>query len=231
MCKVAIIQSSYIPWKGYFDIINMVDEFILYDDAQYTKRDWRNRNRIKTPDGLLWLTIPVEVKGRYHQKIKDTKIADKTWNKKHWQIISSYAYSRAEFFDQNKEFFEHMYLSRDEKYLSDINYKFTEAICDLLNIETKITWSMDYKIESENSTGKLVDLCKQVGASEYLSGPSAENYIEKDLFEAENIKLAYMNYSSYPEYNQLFPPFEHHVSIIDLIFNVGSDAHKYMKSF
>lgn len=231
MYKVAIIQSSYIPWKGYFDIINMVDEFILYDDAQYTKRDWRNRNRIKTPDGLLWLSIPVEIKGKYYQKIKDTKIADKTWNIRHWQTISSYAYPRAKFFDQNKDFFEHMYLTRDEKYLSDINYKFIEAICDLLNIETKITWSMDYKIESKNSTGKLIDLCKQVGASEYLSGPSAKNYIEEELFEAENIKLIYMDYSSYPEYNQLFPPFEHHVSIIDLIFNVGADAHKFMKSF
>jgi len=231
MCKVAIIQSSYIPWKGYFDIINMVDEFILYDDAQYTKRDWRNRNKIKTPDGLFWLTIPVKVKNRYLQKIKDTKVADKTWSKKHWQTISSYAYPGAEFFDKNKQFFEQLYLTSDEEYLSDVNYKFIKSICNLLNIKTKISWSMDYNICSESSTGKLIDLCKQVGADEYLSGPSAKDYLEEKLFEEEDIKINYIDYSSYPEYNQLSTPFEHHVSIIDLIFNVGPSVPKYMKSF
>ena len=83
MKKIAILQSNYIPWKGYFDIINMVDEFVLYDDMQYTRRDWRNRNKIKTPNGLQWLTIPVQVKGKYLQKIKETKISEKKWTKNH----------------------------------------------------------------------------------------------------------------------------------------------------
>ncbi|MEO0293179.1 MAG: WbqC family protein [candidate division WOR-3 bacterium] len=229
--KVAIIQSSYIPWKGYFDIINMVDEFILYDDAQYTKRDWRNRNRIKTPAGLLWLTIPVKTKGRYKQKIKDTEVASEIWNKEHWKTISSFAYPKAKFFKEYKEIFEETYLNITDKYLSEINYKFIKLICKILNIGTKISWSMDYKIYSKDSTEKLIDLCKQSGANEYFSGPSAKAYIKEELFASEKIKLTYVDYSGYPEYEQLFPPFEHYVSIIDLIFNVGEEAPKYMKSF
>ncbi|MDX2231897.1 MAG: WbqC family protein [Leptolyngbyaceae cyanobacterium bins.349] len=85
--KVAIVQSNYIPWKGYFDLINSVDEFILYDDMQYTRRDWRNRNQIKTASGLMWLTIPVQVKGKYYQKIRETQISDPTWAQEHWRSI------------------------------------------------------------------------------------------------------------------------------------------------
>ena len=101
MKKLAIVQSNYIPWKGYFDMINMVDEFILYDDCQFTKRDWRNRNKIKTPNGSQWLTIPVDVKGKYQQKIKDTVVSDPEWSKKHWTAIT-HNYCKASFFDNFK---------------------------------------------------------------------------------------------------------------------------------
>ena len=101
--KVAIIQSNYVPWKGYFDIINKVDEFILYDDVQYTRRDWRNRNKIKTPNGLHWLTIPVEVKGKYNQKIKDTIISEFNWTKKHWNAIK-FNYANSKYFFEFKDF-------------------------------------------------------------------------------------------------------------------------------
>src|SRR6056297_2335313 len=100
--KVAIIQSSYIPWKGYFDIINSVDEFIIYDNVQYTRRDWRNRNLIKTPNGLKWLTIPVAVKGRYYQAIRDTKVSDKDWPNIHWKSIKHH-YSKAPCFNYYAE--------------------------------------------------------------------------------------------------------------------------------
>src|SRR5208283_1807000 len=92
--SLAAIQSNYIPWKGYFDIINRVDEFMLYDDAQYTRRDWRNRNKIKTPRGLRWLTIPVRVKGKFHQKICETEISDPGWAAGHWQTLRQ-NYARA----------------------------------------------------------------------------------------------------------------------------------------
>jgi len=223
--KIAI----YIPWKGYFDIINMVDEFILYDDMQYTKRDWRNRNKIKTKNGVIWLTTPVKVKGRYYQKIKDTVISDPRWKYKHWKSIV-FNYSKAKYFKIYKELFEELYLGTDEKFLSKINYRFLKAICQILGIKTKLSWSMDYNLV-EGKTEKLISLCKQTGASSYLSGPAAKGYIDEELFNKEEIELEYMDYSGYPEYNQLFPPFDHFVSIIDLILNEGPNATKYMKSF
>jgi len=230
MKKVAIIQSNYIPWKGYFDMINMVDEFILYDDPQYTRRDWRNRNKIKTPDDLQWLTIPVEVKGKYHQKIKDTVISDNEWTNKHW-IAITHNYSKANFFNDFKSLFEELYFGCEEKHLSSINYRFIIAINKLLGINTKISWSMDYDLDVEGSTEKLVTLSKQAGADTYLSGPAARNYMDEELFKQEGISVEWMDYTNYPEYSQLYPPFEHGVSIIDLIFNEGENAKRFMKSF
>ena len=227
--KIAICQSNYIPWKGYFDLINMVDEFILFDDMQYTKRDWRNRNKIKTPKGLLWLTIPVKVKGRYYQKICETVISDPNWNSKHWKTITTY-YSNAPYFDDFKDIFEELYLGHEEKLLSQINFRFLSSISIILGIDTNLSWSMDYQIV-EGKTERLVDLCQQSGATAYLSGPSAKGYIDEDLFENGGITLEYMDYSAYKEYSQLYPPFEHEVSIIDLIFNEGDNAKTFMKSF
>ena len=227
--KVAIVQSNYIPWKGYFDIINSVDEFILFDDMQYTRRDWRNRNRIKTQKGVEWLTIPIEVKGRYHQKIRETLIADPEWAKKHWATIV-HNYSKAACFKDYKDFFEGLYLGGTEKYLSGANYRFIKAVCDMLGVKTQITWSMDYTVVG-GKTKRLTSLCTQAHATQYISGPSAKSYIDEELFKKEGITLAYMDYSGYPEYRQLFPPFDHFVSVVDLILNEGLDAKKYMKSF
>jgi hypothetical protein len=227
--KVAIVQSNYIPWKGYFDLINKVDVFILYDTVQYTRRDWRNRNIIKTPNGLTWLTIPVAVKNKYHQKIKDTRISDIRWSRKHWKSIV-HNYSRAKYFSNYREQFENLYLDCHEEYLSRINYHFLTSICEMLDIKTKIAWSMDYELVNDRNKA-LIDLCKQAGASEYISGPTAKGYIDEALFKKNGIKLKYMDYSGYPEYNQPYPPFDHAVSIIDLIFNEGENAKNYLKSF
>ena len=227
--RVAIVQSNYIPWRGYFDLISQVDEFILFDDAQYTKRDWRNRNRIKAPNGSIWLTIPVEVKGKRDQKIKDTVISDPGWSRNHWRTIV-YNYSKTKYFSRYQELFEELYLERNENLLSQVNYKFVTAICDLLGIETKLAWSSEYRLV-EGKTERLIDLCKQAGANEYLSGPTARGYIDEELFRNEGIELRYMDYSGYSEYEQLYPPFESGVSIIDLIFNEGPDARKYISSF
>ena len=229
MKKVAIVQSNYIPWKGYFDLINSVDEFILFDDMQYTRRDWRNRNKIKTSQGLIWLTIPVQVKGKYFQTIKETEISDKSWAQPHWKSILN-NYVRADYFADYKEIFEDLYLNCNEKFLSDINYRFLVKICNLLGIQTQISWSTDYAIVN-GKTERLVSLCKQAGATEYISGPAARDYIDEDLFQQENIKLSYIEYHNYPEYRQIYPNFEHGVSIIDLLFNQGVNAKKYMNSF
>lgn len=227
--KLAIVQSNYIPWRGYFDLINSVDEFILFDDAQYTRRDWRNRNVIKTPKGLLWLTIPVQVRGKYSQKIKDTIVTDERWNHHHWRSIV-HNYSQARYFEEYRKQFQELYLGTEDKYLSRINLRFLRAICRILGINTIISCSMDYDL-IEGKTERLVKLCRDAGATEYISGPAARVYLDEESFRKEGIKLSYIDYSGYPEYHQLYPPFGPNVSIIDLIFNEGPNATKFMRSF
>jgi hypothetical protein len=227
--KAAIVQSNYIPWKGYFDLINMVDEFILLDDVQYTRRDWRNRNQIKTPHGLLWLTIPVDVKGKYTQKIKDTTISDPKWAHRHWQTIVS-NYSKAKHFRSFRETLEGLFLAPGERFLSEVNFRFLTAISRALGIRARISQSMDYRV-SEGKNERLIELCKQVGATEYLSGPSARGYIDEECFRANGIGVRFMDYGGYPVYDQLYPPFEHAVSFVDLLLNVGPEAPRFMKSF
>jgi hypothetical protein len=225
--RIAIVQSNYIPWKGYFDLISSVDEFILYDTAQFTVRDWRNRNRIKTPWGVLWLSIPVRQK--YCQTIQDTTISDSTWARKHWRSLSQF-YTKAPHFKTYKAAFEELYSkSGAEDNLSNVNLQFIREVCTILSIKTTITWSWDYRLV-EGQTERLVDLCKQCGASEYISGPAARNYIKPELFAQAGIRLTYMDYSGYPEYPQLYPPFEHNVSVLDLIFNTGPEAGMYLKN-
>ncbi len=226
--RIAVVQSSYIPWKGYFDLIRAVDEFILFDDVQYTRRDWRNRNRIKSTDGLKWLSIPVDVKGRYLQRIRDTTVADSNWALQHWQAIVR-MYGRAPHFERYRRQFERLYEQiAGESLLSRVNRAFLDEVCAILGIATSITWSMDYQM-IEGKTERLVNLCQQAGATAYLSGPSARAYISADAFERSGIALSFADYSGYPEYPQIHPPFQHGVSILDLIFNVGAeDAPKYM---
>jgi WbqC-like protein family len=227
--SVAVLQSNYIPWKGYFDVIRSVNEFVLFDTAQYTRRDWRNRNRIKTQAGPAWLTIPVIVGGRYLQTIEETEISDPSWNQHHWKTLV-HSYARAPHFDAYRARFEELYLDCREKLLSRINYRFLLAICEILGITTRFTWSSEYP-QTEGKTERLVEWCKALKATEYLSGPSAKAYIDESLFAAAGIKLRYMDYSGYPEYRQLHPPFDHAVSIVDLIFNEGPNATRFMKSF
>jgi hypothetical protein len=226
---VAIVQSCYIPWKGYFDLINRVDEFILYDDRQYTRRDWRNRNRIKTPQGSQWLTIPVEVRGRYDQRIDETRIADGEWADRHWKTLA-HNYSSAPHFDDYRGTLESLYRRTTDARLSVVNRTFLEAISEILGIGTRFSWSTDYRVEGLK-TERLVNLCRATGATVYLSGPSAREYMEESLFEEAGITLEYMDYGGYPEYSQLHPPFDHAVTVLDLIFNTGAEATRYMKSF
>jgi hypothetical protein len=220
--RVAILQSSYIPWKGYFDIINSVDEFILYDDMQYTKRDWRNRNTIKTPHGLKWLSIPVHSKGAFAQKICECTVVDNTWVDAHWKSIA-HSYARAPFFKKHTPFFLNIYEQcRSISLLSEINHIFIQEICSLVGIETAITWSKNYEVEGERSE-RLRNICLKANAREYLSGPAAKSYLNEQLFRENNIQVSWIDYNGYVEYDQRFtPPFVHEVSIIDLIFNVGA---------
>jgi hypothetical protein len=223
---VAILQSNYVPWKGYFDLIRAVDEFILYDDMQYTRRDWRNRNRFKSPAGVRWLTVPVHVKGRYLQRIDETLVSDQDWASKHWSTLCTW-YGRAPFFERYRPLLEETYLGMTEPRLSGINRCFLELLMELLGIATPITWSTEYAA-SGDKTERLLSLCQAAGATCYLSGPAAREYLQEDLFQAQGIEVRWMNYEGYPEYAQMFPPFDHHVSVLDLLFNVGDEAPRYL---
>jgi hypothetical protein len=227
--KVVITQSNYIPWKGYFDAVRAADLFVLYDDAQYTRRDWRNRNLIKTQSGLAWLTVPVEVKGKFEQSIKETKISEKDWHIKHWKTLKN-NYAKAAFFREVSPFFEELYLAEQSMFLSVVNKKFLESINSFLGIKTPVCFSSDFEL-AQGKTERLVDLCKKVKATDYYTGPAAKAYLDEGLFEAEGIKLHYFDYSGYPEYPQLYAPFVHQVSILDLIFNTGLSAINFMKNF
>lgn len=227
MKRVAILQSNYIPWKGYFDMIAAVDEFILYDDMQYTRRDWRNRNQIKTPQGVQWLTVPVLVKGRYHQKIRETEIDGSDWAAAHWKALAQ-NYRRAPHFTEIADWLEPLYLGERYSHISQLNRCFIEAICNYMKIKTIITHSWDYAL-LDGQTVRLGDLCAQAGGTEYISGPAAKDYLDEQVFDAMEIKLTWFDYAGYPEYPQCYGEFTHGVTILDLLFNCGKDAHRYMR--
>ena len=225
--KIVITQSNYIPWKGYFDAIALADEFVIYDDMQFTKRDWRNRNVIKTPQGPKWLTIPVDVKGKYFQKIKDTRISDPAWNKDHWNMIVQ-NYSRAAHFKELKEFLEELYMHANQTFLTEVNVYFLEKICAFLGIPCRFRMSGEFELH-EDRTQRLVDIVNELGGTEYYSGPAAKAYMELNRFEEKQIDV-HFDYTGYPEYTQLNPPFDHGVSIIDLLLNEGRNSAEFLKN-
>jgi hypothetical protein len=225
MRKVSILQSNYIPWKGYFDMIAAVGEFIIYDDMQFTKNDWRNRNKIKTPNGVEWLSVPVGQD--INRRIRDVEIPDDRWQKKHWRTLEA-NYRRALHFEEIAAWLAPLYLDATYVNLSELNRTLIVAVCNYLGIKSKISNSWDYKL-IEGKTERLVDLCKQAGCTEYLSGPSAKDYIEEKYFDESSIKLTWFDYAGYPEYTQLWGKFTHGVTILDLLFNCGKDSPMYMK--
>ena len=225
MKKIAIVQSNYIPWKGYFDMIAAVDEFILYDDMQFTKNDWRNRNLIKTPQGVQWLTVPVGQ--NINRRIRDVLLPDSRWQSKHWKSLSS-NYRRAPHFAEMAEWLEPLYLCETYTHLSQLNRRFIEAVCDFLGIRTVIRCSSEYTL-TQGKTERLADLCIQANGTEYISGPAAKAYIEGGVFADHGIGLTWFDYAGYPEYPQLWGEFTHNVTILDLLFNCGRESHRFMK--
>jgi hypothetical protein len=225
MKKIAVIQSNYIPWKGYFDIIHDVDLFVFYDDVQYTKNDWRNRNKVKTAQGLCWLTIPVG--SREDRLICEVEIVDSSWNKKHWETIKQ-SYSKTPYFKQYQDFFEFIYLKTNWTNLSMLNQFLVKTISkEFLGIKTDFKDSREYHAEGQKLE-RLTDLLVKVGAKSYVSGPTAKSYIDENRFIDAGIELVFKDYSGYPEYPQFFPPFEHAVSILDLLFNCGPATPYYI---
>jgi hypothetical protein len=216
-----ISQSNYLPWLGYFYSINNVDIFVVYDEVQYTKRDWRNRNLILTPNGLRWLSIPVYVKGNFFQKINEAKVSDKNWNLKHWNVIKE-NYRNAKYFNEISMWLEPLYKDCNSNYLSEINLVFIKAICEYLKINTKIVNSHKVDLLLDKNE-RLVKICKELSITKYYSGPSAKKYLDISVFLNEGISVDFWNYNDFiKERNQfLF----HQVSIIDLLFKEGPNVH------
>lgn len=222
--KAAIIQSNYLPWKGYFDIIHDVDVFIFLDDVQYTHRDWRNRNKVKTPGGVKWISVPIL--GGINQLIFEAKIDySQNWREKHKNTIH-HSYASAPYYESYKSEIYDIY-SKSFDTLSDLNIFSIKKIAGILEIETKFINSKD--LDSHGiKDDKLISICQIVGADSYISGPVGLNYIENDKFSTAKIELLYKDYSGYPEYPQLWGNFESAVSIIDVIFNCGEKAPYYI---
>jgi hypothetical protein len=211
---------------GYLDFIDRVDEFVLLDDAQYTKRDWRNRNRVKTAQGAQWLSVPVQVKGRYLQRIDETLVSDPGWADRHWKTLR-HAYASAPCFETVRDAIESAYARvADEARLSVVNRLLLEAIFPMLGIDTTLSWSTDYPGEAGRSK-RLLEICLAAGASEYVSGPAARAYLDEAAFAACGIAVSWMDYSGYPEYDQIYPPFEHTVTVLDVLFHTGEEASRY----
>lgn len=224
--RVAIVQSNYIPWKGYFDLIAATDEFILYDDAQYTRRDWRNRNQIKTPQGVQWLTVPVRVKGRYHQSIRETEIDGTEWAEQHWTRLRQ-NYARAPHFARYTPELEALYLHGRHDTLSALNLAMLTWVNRQLGIATRMSSSSDYTLEGDR-TDKLLNLCLQAGATEYLSGPAARDYLDESRFAAAQVAVRWFDYPAYPPYAQLWGEFVHGVTVLDVLFHCGPDARRHV---
>jgi len=225
MKTVLILQSNYIPWKGYFDLMHDADEFILYDDTQYTRQDWRNRNQVKAENGRQWLTIPVV--GRFGQRIDETEVANRGWAAKHWKTLVQ-LYRGAPHFETYAQRIDSLYRSAaEERMLSRVNRLFLEGIGNILGLKTTLKWSSDFPT-GEGRTERLVDLCRATGAGRYISGPAARSYLQPDLFEQAGVELIFKSYDGYPEYSQQHAPFTHGVTVLDLLFNVGPDAPWYI---
>lgn len=226
--RVAILQSNYIPWKGYFDIIGSVDAFIVYDDVQYSKNHWHNRNVIKTQHGLKWLTIPVSKTEGAFQTIDSVRVSS-SFAQKHWRTISQ-SYAKATYFPMYQEEVASLFREIDHmNSLSELNVFLLKAICALLKINTEFISVRDLQSRGQR-TDRLVALCKELDATTYLSGPSAQTYIEVEKFREAKIELEWMSYAGYPQYPQLHGQFEHGVSILDLLFNMGPTVRNFMKT-
>jgi hypothetical protein len=222
---VAVLQSNYLPWKGYFDIIHDADLFIFYDDVQYTKNDWRNRNKVKVPGGTSWITVPVGQ--ALDRRICDVQILDHHWQQRHWKTWQQY-YGHAPHFGFCKDFLRRIYVEQQWNSLSELNQHLIMRIArDFLRVSTQFADSRDFHV-SGGRVDRLLDLLRAAGATRYISGPAAKNYIDPTRFADAGIELTFKLYDGYPEYPQKFPPFEHSVSILDLLCNTGPEAPLYI---
>jgi hypothetical protein len=225
--RVAVLQSNYVPWKGYFDLMRSVDVFVVYDVVQYTKNDWRNRNRVKTANGLVWLTIPVAQVGSFGQRVLDAEIVPGPWAEKHLRTLLQ-AYARAPYLGEYRAELEALYGSAEQLgLLHDVNMLFIDAARRWLGIETRVVQAQDFEVVGERNE-RLLALCSALGASTYVSGPAAQSYLDTAAFADAGIDVEWFDYRGYKPYPQLHGEFVHEVSVLDLVLNTGPGAARYL---
>lgn len=225
--RIAVLQPGYLPWLGFFDQELSVDQFVIYDDVQYDRRGWRNRNRIKSPKGWTWLTVPVVSKGKYDQIIRDVKIDNEfPWKRKHLGTIEA-CYAKAPYFDQLFPQFEQI-INRDWEYLWELDLALIGWLNEIIGIETPIVLASNLNVSGQKSE-RLLEICKKMGADEYYSGAAARHYLDLKIFHENKISVAFQEYN-HPRYPQLHGDFVTHLSALDLVMIAAPEACKIIKS-
>jgi hypothetical protein len=219
--RVTILQPSYLPWLGFFEQMTRSDKFVLLDDVQYTRRDWRNRNKVRVKEGWVWLTVPVQQKSRFSQSLLETRIDNSvSWRRKHLETLRQH-YCKAPFFEKYFPRCQQVY-EKDWTFLFDLCLETINLIKEEMGIETPLLRSSEMKPGGEK-TERLVSICRELGATHYLSGESGSNYIAEEDFSSQGIALEYQNYE-HPVYPQRYTGFVPHLSAIDLLFNCGEQS-------
>lgn len=223
MTTVVILQSNYIPWRGYFDLIRRADHFVFYDTAQFTKNDWRNRNTVIAPNGLIWLTIPVATAGQFGQTIEETLISDPRWAGRHLKTLQA-ALGRAPCFRTQMKPLLDDWFARVATLakISTVNRFLIEQVLQVLDIKTVLHDGADLPQDGDK-TGRLVSICRAIGATRYLSGPAAKSYLDETQFAAAGIAVDWMDYPAYPVYQQMDGKYQAGVSILDCLAHLPAD--------
>jgi hypothetical protein len=226
--RVAILQSNFLPWRGYFEIVKNVDEFIFHDDLQYTKGDWRNRNKFRTPNGIKWLSVPVGASE--NRLINEVRYSDNNWKKDHKRKILEW-YSNARFYEYGKEALHEIFQMDCNGYLSNFNQNSIKFIAqNYFGITTKFSNSTQYAYKAEKNL-KIINILRAANATNYVSGPAAKAYLDESLFLDNNILVEWVSYENMPIYYQPYTTFDAKVSILDLMFSTGEKSKDYLRVF
>ena len=227
--KIAISQSNYLPWKGYFDLIQSVDEFVFFDEVQFTRRDWRNRNVIRNLNKKNWITVPVKNKGNYKEIISNIEVYNNNWKNSHLDLIKQ-CYSKSEHFEEIYNFFSGCYSNIDTDKLSEINKSIIIKICNFLNLNTPFVDSknIDKTKNKISASERLLEICISRKANIYVSGSAAKNYLDEKLFNKNGVEVNWFDYGNSKVYKQPFKDFYENLSIVDCLMNCGKDKDKFL---